>query len=183
MSVQQEETAESRGFMATMRVAQVSGPKAKFEIVERPIPPAGPETVRIKVAACGVCHSDSLVKEGLWPGLQYPRVPGHEVAGTIDAVGRGSDRVGARPTRRGRLARRILRTVRAMPAREPVCVRDAAGDRHQLRRGLRRVHDRPGQRRRTLSRRSVARRCRAAPVRRSDHVQRLAQFWRRARAM
>ena len=72
-----------------MRVAQVSGPKGKFEIVERPIPRAGPGTVRIKVAACGVCHSDSLVKEGLWPGLQYPRVPGHEVAGTIDAVGEG----------------------------------------------------------------------------------------------
>jgi D-arabinose 1-dehydrogenase-like Zn-dependent alcohol dehydrogenase len=75
--------------MATMRVAQVSGPKGQFEIAERPIPPAGPGTVRIKVAACGVCHSDSLVKEGLWPGLHYPRVPGHEVAGTIDAVGEG----------------------------------------------------------------------------------------------
>ena len=75
--------------MATMRVAQVSGPKGKFEIVERPIPEAAPGTVRIKVAACGICHSDSLVKEGLWPGLQYPRVPGHEVAGTIDAIGAG----------------------------------------------------------------------------------------------
>jgi D-arabinose 1-dehydrogenase-like Zn-dependent alcohol dehydrogenase len=75
--------------MARMRVAQVTGPKGKFEIVERPIPEAPPGTVRIKVAACGVCHSDSLVKEGLWPGLQYPRVPGHEVAGTIDAVGEG----------------------------------------------------------------------------------------------
>lgn len=72
-----------------MRVAQVSGPKGKFEIVERPIPEAAPGTVRIKVAACGICHSDSLVKEGLWPGLQYPRVPGHEVAGTIDAIGAG----------------------------------------------------------------------------------------------
>jgi D-arabinose 1-dehydrogenase-like Zn-dependent alcohol dehydrogenase len=75
--------------MATMHVAQVTGAKGKFEIVERPIPDAGPGTVRIKVAACGICHSDSLVKEGLWPGLQYPRVPGHEVAGTIDAVGAG----------------------------------------------------------------------------------------------
>jgi D-arabinose 1-dehydrogenase-like Zn-dependent alcohol dehydrogenase len=75
--------------MATMRVAQVSGPKGKFEIVERPIPQAGPGTVRIKVAACGVCHSDSVVKEGLWPGIKYPRVPGHEVAGTIDAAGSG----------------------------------------------------------------------------------------------
>src|SRR5438876_1346548 len=75
--------------MATMRVAQVSGPKRPFEIVERPVPQPGPGTVRIKVAACGVCHSDALVKEGLWPGIQYPRVPGHEVAGTIDALGEG----------------------------------------------------------------------------------------------
>ncbi len=72
-----------------MRVAQVTSPKGRFEIVERPIPEAAPGTVRIKVAACGICHSDSLVKEGLWPGLQYPRVPGHEVAGTIDALGEG----------------------------------------------------------------------------------------------
>ena len=72
-----------------MRVAQVSRPKGKFEVVERPIPESAPGTVRIKVAACGICHSDSLVKEGLWPGLQYPRVPGHEVAGTIDAIGAG----------------------------------------------------------------------------------------------
>jgi D-arabinose 1-dehydrogenase-like Zn-dependent alcohol dehydrogenase len=75
--------------MATMRVAQISGAKGKFEIVERPIPETAPGTVRIKVAACGICHSDSMVKEGLWPGIQYPRVPGHEVAGAIDAVGAG----------------------------------------------------------------------------------------------
>src|SRR5437016_4151394 len=73
--------------MNTMRVAQIPAPKGKFEIVERPVPQPGPGTVRIKVAACGICHSDALVKEGLWPGIQYPRVPGHEVAGAIDAVG------------------------------------------------------------------------------------------------
>jgi D-arabinose 1-dehydrogenase-like Zn-dependent alcohol dehydrogenase len=72
-----------------MRLAQVPGAKGEFEIVERSIPEPAPGTVRIKIAACGVCHSDALVKEGLWPGLQYPRVPGHEVAGTIDAVGAG----------------------------------------------------------------------------------------------
>ena len=72
-----------------MRVAQVPGPGKQFEIVERPIPEPQAETVRIKVAACGICHSDSLVKEGLWPGIQYPRVPGHEVAGAIDALGAG----------------------------------------------------------------------------------------------
>src|SRR5438034_1030080 len=75
--------------MNTMRVAQIPSPKRPFEIVERPIPQPTPGTVRIKVSACGVCHSDALVKEGLWPGIQYPRVPGHEISGTIDAVGEG----------------------------------------------------------------------------------------------
>jgi D-arabinose 1-dehydrogenase-like Zn-dependent alcohol dehydrogenase len=73
--------------MALMRVVQVSRPKGPFEIVERPIPEPSAGTVRIKVQACGICHSDSLVKEGIFPGIQYPRVPGHEVAGIIDAVG------------------------------------------------------------------------------------------------
>jgi D-arabinose 1-dehydrogenase-like Zn-dependent alcohol dehydrogenase len=75
--------------MVTMRVAQIAGPKKPFEIVERPIPEPGAGMVRIKVHACGVCHSDSLVKEGLFPNIPYPRVPGHEVAGVIDAVGAG----------------------------------------------------------------------------------------------
>src|SRR6058998_1996396 len=75
--------------MTTMRVAQIPSPKRPFEIVERPIPQPTPGTVRIKISACGVCHSDALVKEGLWPGIQYPRVPGHEISGTIDAVGEG----------------------------------------------------------------------------------------------
>src|SRR5204863_1079025 len=75
--------------MNTMRVAQIPAAKREFEIVERPIPEPPPRTVRVKVTACGVCHSDALVKEGLWPGIQYPRVPGHEISGTIDAVGEG----------------------------------------------------------------------------------------------
>ena len=75
--------------MAMMRVAQVSRPNGPLEIVERPVPEPGLGTVRIKVLACGVCHSDALTKEGIWPGLQFPRVPGHEVAGVIDAVGAG----------------------------------------------------------------------------------------------
>jgi hypothetical protein len=70
-----------------MRVAQVSRPEGPFEIVERPIPEPGPGTVRITVRACGICHSDSVTKEGLFPNIPYPRVPGHEVAGVIDAVG------------------------------------------------------------------------------------------------
>lgn len=75
--------------MAVMRVVQVSRPHAPFEIVERPIPEPGAGTVRVKVQACGICHSDSLTKEGVFPGIQYPRVPGHEIAGVIDAVGPG----------------------------------------------------------------------------------------------
>lgn len=72
-----------------MKAAQVSKPGADFEIVEREIPKPGAGQVRIKVQACGVCHSDALTKEGTWPGIQYPRVPGHEVAGIIDEVGAG----------------------------------------------------------------------------------------------
>jgi D-arabinose 1-dehydrogenase-like Zn-dependent alcohol dehydrogenase len=73
--------------MATMKVAQVASPGADFQIVERRIPEPGAGHVRIKVQACGVCHSDVLTKEGVWPGIQYPRVPGHEVVGVIDEVG------------------------------------------------------------------------------------------------
>ena len=75
--------------MPKMRVVQVTRAKGAFELVEREIPEPGVGSVRIKVEACGVCHSDSLTKEGTWPGIQYPRVPGHEVAGIIDAVGAG----------------------------------------------------------------------------------------------
>jgi D-arabinose 1-dehydrogenase-like Zn-dependent alcohol dehydrogenase len=73
--------------VAPMMVAQISKPGGDFEIVEREIPVPDAGQVRIKVQACGVCHSDVLTKEGLWPGLQYPRVPGHEVAGIVDEVG------------------------------------------------------------------------------------------------
>jgi D-arabinose 1-dehydrogenase-like Zn-dependent alcohol dehydrogenase len=72
-----------------MKAAQVPKPGADFEIVEREIPKPGAGEVRIKVQACGVCHSDSFTKEGQWPGIQYPRVPGHEVAGIIDELGEG----------------------------------------------------------------------------------------------
>ena len=75
--------------VATMKVAQVSKPGADFQIVDREIPKPGAGQVRIKVQACGVCHSDVLTKEGLLPGIQYPRVPGHEVVGFIDEVGTG----------------------------------------------------------------------------------------------
>ena len=70
-----------------MRVVQISQPGGPLEIVERPIPEPGRGSVRIRVEACGICHSDALTKDGHYPGIQYPRVPGHEVAGVIDAVG------------------------------------------------------------------------------------------------
>ena len=63
-----------------MRAAQISKAGGEWELVERDIPDPGVRQVRVKVEACGICHSDALVKEGIWPGLQYPRVPGHEVA-------------------------------------------------------------------------------------------------------
>lgn len=75
--------------MARMRVVQVPRPNGPFELTERPIPEPGSGQVRIKVEACGICHSDAFTKEGTFPGIRYPRVPGHEVAGSIDAVGPG----------------------------------------------------------------------------------------------
>jgi D-arabinose 1-dehydrogenase-like Zn-dependent alcohol dehydrogenase len=86
--------------MAKMRAAQVARAGAAFEIVERDMPEAGQGQVRIKVEACGICHSDAMVKYGHFPGIQYPRVPGHEIAGRVDALGpgvtslKGGDRVG-----------------------------------------------------------------------------------------
>ena len=86
--------------MPKMRAAQVSSAKGPFRIVETEVAAPGPGEVRIRVQASGICHSDSLTKEGLWPGLVYPRVPGHEIAGVIDDLGDGvegfrpGDRVG-----------------------------------------------------------------------------------------
>ena len=73
--------------MSKIRVVQVTRANGPLELVERETPEPGAGQVRIKVEACGICHSDSLTKEGIYPGIQYPRVPGHEVAGTIDSVG------------------------------------------------------------------------------------------------
>jgi D-arabinose 1-dehydrogenase-like Zn-dependent alcohol dehydrogenase len=81
--------ATTRVAIAPMKAAQIPKPGADFEIVEREIPRPSAGEVRIKVQACGVCHSDLFTKEGAWPGIQYPRVPGHEVAGVVDEVGAG----------------------------------------------------------------------------------------------
>ncbi|HEY1768826.1 MAG TPA: alcohol dehydrogenase [Chthoniobacterales bacterium] len=70
-----------------MKAAQISKPGGDFEMVERDLPQPGAGEVRVKVEACGICHSDVVVKDGLWPGLQFPRVPGHEIAGRIDSLG------------------------------------------------------------------------------------------------
>ena len=98
--VRQERIVTKLVMNTKMKVAQIGKPGGDFELVERDIPEPGPGQVRVKVEACGVCHSDIFVKDGQWPGLQYPRVPGHEIAGQLDAVGEGvttwkiGDRVG-----------------------------------------------------------------------------------------
>src|ERR1700723_2156111 len=81
--------ATTKNGIAPMKAVQIPRPGADFEIVEREVPKPGAGQVRIKIQACGVCHSDVLTKEGQWPGIQYPRVPGHEVAGIIDELGAG----------------------------------------------------------------------------------------------
>jgi len=81
--------ASTKFALAPMKVAQVPKPGADFQIVEREIPNPDEGQVRIKVQACGICHSDALTKEGAWPGIEYPRVPGHEVAGIIDELDAG----------------------------------------------------------------------------------------------
>src|SRR6478736_4835844 len=86
--------------MAKMKAVQISAANGPFQLVEREVPSAGSQQVRIRVEACGICHSDAFVKFGAYPGLQLPRIPGHEIAGKIDAVGEGvtawkvGDRVG-----------------------------------------------------------------------------------------
>jgi D-arabinose 1-dehydrogenase-like Zn-dependent alcohol dehydrogenase len=79
--------ATTRVGVKPMKAAQIPRAGADFEIVDREIPTPGSGQVRIKVQACGVCHSDVLTKEGAWPGIEYPRVPGHEVTGIVDELG------------------------------------------------------------------------------------------------
>jgi D-arabinose 1-dehydrogenase-like Zn-dependent alcohol dehydrogenase len=76
--------------MAKMRAVQVPEAGGEWQMVEREIPEPGPGKVRVKVQACGICHSDSVTKDGLFPGIQYPRVPGHEIVGIVDKLGEGA---------------------------------------------------------------------------------------------
>src|ERR1700693_1222849 len=80
--------ATTKTAIATMKVAQISKPGGDFDLLESEVPTPLEGHVRIKGQACGICHSDVLTKEG-WPGIQYPRVPGHEVAGVIHELGEG----------------------------------------------------------------------------------------------
>ena len=84
--------ATTKFAIAPMKAVQIPRAGGDFEIVEREIPNPGAGQVRIKVQACGVCHSDVVTKDGLFPGIAYPRVPGHEVVGVIDEVGAGVTR-------------------------------------------------------------------------------------------
>jgi len=81
--------------MSKMRAMQVTHAGGPFELVEREIPEPGAGQVRIMVDACGICHSDAMTKDGTWPGIQYPRVPGPEIAGIVDA--RANRRTGHDP--------------------------------------------------------------------------------------
>jgi D-arabinose 1-dehydrogenase-like Zn-dependent alcohol dehydrogenase len=108
--------ATTRVAIAPMKAAQIPKPGADFEIVEREVPQPTAGQVRIKVQACGVCHSDVFTKEGWWPGIQYPRVPGHEVAGVVDEIGAGVTEWKEGAARGRGLARRPGQHVSRVPA-------------------------------------------------------------------
>ena len=110
--------------MAKMRAVQVSRPKGALELVEREVPEPGPGAVRIRVEACGICHTDAFTKDGGFPGLEYPRIPVHEVRGLIDAV--GARVVGLTVGQRAGVGWRAVPSTRKTPspsARPPACVR------------------------------------------------------------
>ena len=157
--------------MPKMRAVQVSKANGPLELVEREIPSPAPGTVRVKVKACGVCHSDSLVKEGAWPGLEYPRVPGHEVIGLIDAVGAGvagwkaGERVGV-----GWNGGYCGYCDNCRAGNFFACQNDIAGHRHDHRRRLCRLHDRPRSGLARVPAELAGCRRRPADVRRRDDV-------------
>src|SRR5216684_8599397 len=130
--------------MAKMKAVQVPKAGADFEIVEREIPQPGAGQVRIHVQACGICHSDVITKEGLFPGMSYPRVPGREVAGVIDELGAGVKEWQKGPAGWSRLARWARRYRSCVPTRRFRELRKCEGLRNQLRRRLSRIHGRAG---------------------------------------
>ncbi len=100
----------------TMRAVQVGSKGGDFELVEREVPTPGRGEALVRVEACGVCHSDMFAKEGLYPGVTFPVVPGHEVAGRVAALGAGVQGWTEGPSGRGRLVRWQLRLVRRRAA-------------------------------------------------------------------
>ena len=129
--------------MPLMKAIQVCAPGGDFKLVQKEIPEPKEHEVLLKVQACGVCHGDAIVKQGYFPGLQYPRTPGHEVVGTIAKLGSEShfwkvgQRVGCR------LAWRTLSAMQVMPERGILGLRKPLGDGHLNRRRIRRVHGCP----------------------------------------
>ena len=101
--------------MATMKAVQVRSPGAELELVEREIPRPRENEVLIRIAACGVCHGDAVAKEGHFPGLSYPRVPGHEVVGIVQETGSLAGWLEDRSACRGWLARRALLPLQRLP--------------------------------------------------------------------
>jgi len=126
-----------------MKVAQISKPGGAFELSSGDIPEPGEGQVRVKVEACGICHSDSLVKEGLWPDCNT-RECRHEVAGKIDALGDGVTKLEKGSARRRRLARWTRFRVRRMPRGDFMMCVNRKINRDRLRRRLCRIHDRAG---------------------------------------
>ena len=124
--------ATTRVAIAPMKAAQVPKPGADFEIVEREVPQPTAGQVRIKVQACGVCHSDVFTKEGWWPGIQYPRVPGHEVAGVVDEIGCRGYRVEEGAACGCWLARRPGQYVSRVPPGRFSQLPEPENSRHQL---------------------------------------------------
>ena len=173
--------ATTKVAVAPMKAAQISKPGADFEIVEREIPKPGAGQVRIKVQACGVCHSDMLTEEGGWPGIEYPRVPGHEVAGIIDEVGAGVTDVEEGATRRRGLARRAGQHVSCVPARRFSQLPEPENSGHQLRRRIPAIHGGSGGGAGGDTGQSKRRGSGAAALRRNHHLQRAAAQRRDAR--
>ena len=162
--------------MPKMRAVQVAKAGGPLEMVEREIPEPESGVVRIKVQACGVCHSDSVTKDGLFPGIQYPRVPGHEVIGIIDAVGPNVPAMEGWSTRGRGLERRLLRLLRQLPPGKLFCLRDQhPGHRSHPRRRLRGIYGGALLGCCRGARRVVVGRSRTADVRRGHYLQLPAQ--------
>ena len=168
--------------MAKMRAMVVHKAGGPLVAEERDIPVPGREEMRIRVQACGVCHSDSLTVEGLMPGIEYPRVPGHEVIGVDRRDRRGRPGLERRRARRRRLVRRLVRLLRPLPARQRLRLRECTSrHRRDPRRRLRHPCDRPCLRGRACAGRSRRNRIGPAALRRHHDLQRSSPQRRRTR--